>query len=204
MQLSYCCNFTAGHQHNHFRSGTTATVALLQHGTDLVVASVGDSGALICRHGAAIPLTNPHQPIREDEGSRIKSMKGWIDWDFAPRVNGRLAMTRSIGDFDLKPYGVFATPEIEVLRIDYQSDDFIVLHTDGLSHVMSDQEIAELVLVCTDAEQAADNLTSWALQCGSEDNVTAVVIPLKSWSTSHPQKISKQFSLLKNMRINCI
>ena len=106
-----------------------------------------------------------------------------------------------IGDFHLKPYDAIATPEITQLKLNRQTDSFIVLHTDGISHVMSDKEITELVRNCPDAEYAANVLTSCALQYGSEDNITAIVIPLRLWGKYRTQQISKELSLLKSMRI---
>lgn len=51
-------------------SGTTATVALLRDGIELVVASVGDSRALLCRKGKAVKLTTDHTPERKEEKER--------------------------------------------------------------------------------------------------------------------------------------
>lgn len=51
-------------------AGTTATVALLRDGIELVVASVGDSRALLCRKGKAVKLTIDHTPERKDEKER--------------------------------------------------------------------------------------------------------------------------------------
>lgn len=51
-------------------AGTTATVALLRDGVELVVASVGDSRAMLCRRGRASKLTKDHTPDREDERQR--------------------------------------------------------------------------------------------------------------------------------------
>lgn len=208
VQKSKCCClifFLTGHNENVLHCGTTATVALLKDGTDLTVASVGDSGALICRLGEAVSLTNAHHPTREEEQQRIDLFNGWIDWGLnSPKVNGRLAMTRSIGDFHLKPYGVIATPEIQQLKLDHKTDSFIVLHTDGVSHVMSDKEITDVVRTCPDAEHAANILTSCAIQYGSEDNITAVVIPLRLWPKNYTQRVKKEHSLLKNVRINYV
>lgn len=50
--------------------GTTATVALLRDGIELVVASVGDSRAMLCRKGKALKLTVDHTPERKDEKER--------------------------------------------------------------------------------------------------------------------------------------
>ena len=197
--------FLTGHDESIVRSGTTATVVLLQNGTDLAVASVGDSGAFICRDGEASCLTTAHDPTREDEQARIKSMNGWIDCDAvnAPRVNGRLAMTRALGDFDMKMYGVIAEPDTRVITTDHKADAFIVMHTDGVSGVMSDSEMASIVRACSDPNQGANALTSYALQYGSEDNVTAVVIPLMAWSRFHMKNLPSQ-RLFSNMRVHLI
>lgn len=50
---------------------------------------------------------------------RIKKSGGYITWNSLgqPHVNGRLAMTRSIGDFDLKNMGVIAEPETRRLTV---------------------------------------------------------------------------------------
>lgn len=56
-------------------SGTTATVALLRDGIELVVASVGDSRALLCRKGKAMKLTIDHTPERKDEKERYISVE---------------------------------------------------------------------------------------------------------------------------------
>lgn len=51
-------------------AGATATVALLRDGIELVVASVGDSRAMLCRKGKALKLTLDHTPERKDEKER--------------------------------------------------------------------------------------------------------------------------------------
>ena len=51
-------------------AGTTATVALLRDGIELVVGSVGDSRAMLCRKGKALKLTVDHTPDRKDEKER--------------------------------------------------------------------------------------------------------------------------------------
>lgn len=183
------------------RSGTTATVTLLRDGTELAVGSVGDSRALICRGGETICLTDDHHPTRHDELQRIESCTGWVDQKFSiPRVNGRLAMTRSLGDFDVKPYGVISTPETALLKIDHREDAFLELHSDGVSHVMSGNEIGFIVRMCSDPEEAANALTSCALQYGAEDNVTSLVVPLRAWRKFCSINVTKN----NIMRINCI
>lgn len=64
--LSLCVTFIA----TLLNTGSTATVALLRDGIELVVASVGDSRALLCRKGKAEKLTIDHTPERKDEKER--------------------------------------------------------------------------------------------------------------------------------------
>lgn len=59
-------------------SGTTATVCLLQDNLHLHTASVGDSRAILCRRGNALPLTDDQNPGREDEKLRIEKEGGII------------------------------------------------------------------------------------------------------------------------------
>lgn len=64
-------------------SGTTATVALLRDGIELVVASVGDSRALLCRKGKAMKLTIDHTPERKEEKERYLLARVVAFWGMA-------------------------------------------------------------------------------------------------------------------------
>jgi len=68
-------------------------------------------------------------------------------------------MTRSIGDLELKKFGVTAEPEIRVMRISHSRDAFLVLTTDGVNAVMTDQEITETVKQAGDPTEAAHLVT---------------------------------------------
>lgn len=100
-------------------SGCTATVCLVHNGTELVVAHVGDSRAIICRDNKPTQLTEDHEPEVPHERERIERCRGHVTWSSLgrPRVNGVLEMTRSIGDVDLKPYGVTAEPDIKTFEV---------------------------------------------------------------------------------------
>nr|4DA1_A Chain A, Protein phosphatase 1K, mitochondrial [Homo sapiens] len=164
-------------------SGTTATVALLRDGIELVVASVGDSRAILCRKGKPMKLTIDHTPERKDEKERIKKCGGFVAWNSLgqPHVNGRLAMTRSIGDLDLKTSGVIAEPETKRIKLHHADDSFLVLTTDGINFMVNSQEICDFVNQCHDPNEAAHAVTEQAIQYGTEDNSTAVVVPFGAW-----------------------
>ncbi|KAA0721989.1 Protein phosphatase 1K, mitochondrial [Triplophysa tibetana] len=165
-------------------AGTTATVALLRDGIELVVGSVGDSRAMLCRKGKALKLTVDHTPERKDEKESLGQ----------PNVNGRLAMTRSIGDFDLKRTGVIAEPETKRILLNHVHDSFLALTTDGINFIMNSQEICDVINQCHDPKEAALRISEQALQYGSEDNSTTMVVPFGAWGKHKSSDVSFSFS----------
>ncbi|KAH7295104.1 hypothetical protein KP509_27G032500 [Ceratopteris richardii] len=164
--------------------GSTAVVAVLSC-RHIIVANCGDSRAILCRKGQAIPLSEDHKPDREDELTRIEAAGGrvfcWNGW----RVFGVLAMSRAIGDHFLEPY-VIADPEVTMtLRSD--EDECLILASDGLWDVVSNQDactIAKRSLAATmDPQIAATALVQKAHENGSTDNISVVVIDLRREQT---------------------
>ncbi|KAG5285758.1 hypothetical protein AALO_G00007120 [Alosa alosa] len=177
-------------------AGTTATVALLRDGIELVVGSVGDSRAMMCRKGKALKLTVDHTPERKDEKERIRKSGGFVTWNSLgqPHVNGRLAMTRSIGDFDLKKMGVIAEPETKRISLNHVHDSFLALTTDGINFIMNSQEICDVINQCHDPKEAAQRISEQAIQYGSEDNSTTIVVPFGAWGKHQNTDASYSFS----------
>ncbi|NXH46055.1 PPM1K phosphatase, partial [Dicaeum eximium] len=177
-------------------SGTTATVALLRDGIELVVASVGDSRALLCRKGKPVKLTTDHTPERKEEKERIKKCGGFVSWNSLgqPHVNGRLAMTRSIGDLDFKSSGVIAQPETKRVQLDHANDGFLVLTTDGINFIVNSQEICDFISQCHGPAEAAHVVTEQAVQFGSEDNGTVVIVPFGAWGKYKNGEVTFSFS----------
>lgn len=180
--------------------GTTATVALLRDGIELVVGSVGDSRALLCRKGKVRKLTDDHTPERKDEKQRIRRSGGFVSWNSVGQanVNGRLAMTRSIGDFDLKKSGVIAQPDTTRTLLQHAHDSFLVLTTDGINFIMTNQEICDVISQCHDPNEAANIIAEQALQYGSEDNSTIIIVPFGAWgkhqNSEYSYSISRNFA----------
>ncbi|KAI7688199.1 Protein phosphatase 1K [Sarcoptes scabiei] len=187
-------------------SGATATVCLLKNSTQLVVGYVGDSRAFICRDGSCFRLTNDHNANVKTEKDRISNSNGFIKYDSLGRglINGRLAMTRSIGDLDLKPYGVIALPDTRTIKIKHGRDAFLVLTTDGISDVMNDREIVNAVKSCEKPSEAAKFLTDQALHYSCDDNATALVVPFGAWGKyrNHRDSYNQFYSLGRQLR-NC-
>ncbi|KAG8652831.1 probable protein phosphatase 2C 75 isoform X3 [Manihot esculenta] len=76
--------------------GSTAVLALLTQ-EHIVVANCGDSRAVLCRGGRAIPLSFDQKPDRPDELARIEAAGGHVIFVNGARVEGILAMSRAIG-----------------------------------------------------------------------------------------------------------
>ncbi|KAF5836338.1 phosphatase 2C-like domain-containing protein [Dunaliella salina] len=169
--------------------GSTAVVALVGS-RKAWVANCGDSRAVLCRGSRAIQLTDDHKPEREDEAERVEKAGGQVLYWNGHRVMGVLAMSRAIGDHGLRPY-VIPEPEVTVFTR-AEDDDFLLLASDGLWDVMSNQEAISLAMRCSAraAEKgasrkaavriAASVLTKAAVDRGSKDNVTVVIIDLAS------------------------
>eukprot|EP01087_Luapelamoeba_hula_P025137 TRINITY_DN9828_c0_g1_i1.p1 TRINITY_DN9828_c0_g1~~TRINITY_DN9828_c0_g1_i1.p1 ORF type:complete len:487 (+),score=70.22 TRINITY_DN9828_c0_g1_i1:226-1686(+) len=122
-----------------FKDGTTAVVCLVKHGT-LYIGNVGDARAVLSRGGKAIALTIDHTPAIASEEQRIRDLKGFI---LSNRVNGIIAVTRSLGDSSLKPF-VTADPGLARCRL-CPEDQFLVLACDGCWDVISNQQAVDIV-----------------------------------------------------------
>ncbi|CAH0522128.1 unnamed protein product [Peronospora belbahrii] len=176
--------------------GSTLLVAIVRDGL-LHVGNVGDSRAVVVtRHGDAIPMSFDQKPDLRDERKRLEAKGAFVTgtpscmhkvWPLnkmldVPRVNGRLAVSRSIGDVSLKPY-ISCDPEVQTRKIS-KNDRFLVLATDGLWDVVTSKAAAKLVAHFRDPQRAADALLALALQKGTTDNVTVMVVKLRAYDTS--------------------
>lgn len=167
--------------------GTTAVVALISSKC-IYVANCGDSRAVLSRNGKAAALTDDHKAAREDETARVEAAGGQILFWNGVRVMGLLAVSRAIGDHSLRPY-VIADPEVTVVNR-HPGDELLVLASDGLWDVMNNEEACALAKKClmrarqkgssrgSASRVAATVLTRAAVDRGSRDNVTVLVIDL--------------------------
>lgn len=171
-----------------WNDGSTAVVSVV-HGHNLLLGHVGDSRAVLCRGKTAIELTHDHKPDRADETARITGLGGTVEkQDGASsiaRVNGHLAVSRAFGDVRMKETQRFisAEPEISVVPL-VEDDKFIIIASDGLWDVLTNQEAVDFVRRDSSKHKSAKNLVKRALKIGTTDNITAIVIWL-TW-VSHP------------------
>ncbi|MCO5559721.1 hypothetical protein L7F22_013322 [Adiantum nelumboides] len=91
-----------------------------------------------------------------------------------PRVDGRLAMSRAFGDATIKEH-ISAEPDIHEEWI-CEGDEFIILESDGISHVMDNKDAVELARNFNNPEAAAKALTREAAERGSLDDISAIIV----------------------------
>ncbi|CAO3644188.1 unnamed protein product [Mucor hiemalis] len=135
--------------YEHETSGCTAIVALLTKDNILYVSNAGDSRAIICAAGQAIALSQDHKPGNQKETDRITKAGGHVEFG---RVNGNLALSRALGDFEFKTakhlpaeeQAVTADPDITTHKLT-PKDEFMVLACDGIWDCLTNQEVATFV-----------------------------------------------------------
>ncbi|EEF29300.1 probable protein phosphatase 2C 39 isoform X1 [Ricinus communis] len=159
------------------KGGSTAVTAILINCEMLVVANVGDSRAVICKNGVAKQLSVDHEPSVERQ--EIENRGGFVS-NFpgdVPRVDGQLAVARAFGDKSLKGH-LSSDPDVTKEVID-DDTDFIILASDGLWKVMSNQEATDAIKNIKDARSAAKHLTEEALIRQSTDDISCVVVKFR-------------------------
>ncbi|KAI7875416.1 protein serine/threonine phosphatase 2C [Lichtheimia hyalospora FSU 10163] len=168
-----------------YHEGSTGSIAIIEpkdqrpfwesQAYDIIIGHVGDTRILLCdaSSGEVVTLTTgDHHPGNPMEQDRLRKYAGFVTTDSwgDDRILGMLATSRAFGDAKLKRYGVSAEPDV-------------VLVTDGLTSVMSEQEIVDIVKKGADPTMSAKKLVDIADQYGTEDNCTAMVVRLKDWGT---------------------
>ncbi|KIP11630.1 hypothetical protein PHLGIDRAFT_83304 [Phlebiopsis gigantea 11061_1 CR5-6] len=141
----------------------------------LYCANAGDARGVLCRSGRAVRLTYDHKGTDKQEAKRIMDAGGFV---MSGRVNGVLAVTRSLGDSSMKEYVVGApyTTETDLT----EEDEFMILACDGLWDVVDDQGAVDIVRQIADPKKAADELLDHAYRNYSTDNVTVLVVRFRN------------------------
>ncbi|KAJ6574994.1 phosphatase 2C-like domain-containing protein [Mycena capillaripes] len=178
--------------------GATASVAIL-HSLDspatpffssqklaLTIAHCGDTRVLLCSTdgGKVCPMTENHHADARVEAIRLRRMMGssLITDSFGEsRWMGALANTRCLGDLRYKKFGVTPEPEVRTKLLEGSEWAYLVLLSDGISSMLSDNEVVDLARNAPDPKTAAQRILSFAEELGGEDNATAIVVPLAGW-----------------------
>ena len=143
--------------------GTTVVMAIWRKGPELFIAGVGDSRAYLVRKGKIQQLTTDHSLAQALVEARTISPAEAKDHRFR-NVLWKYLGSKEVGE----------GPEVTVVPI--QSGDKFLLCSDGLTGVVPDEQLASYMTEQTDAQACADGLGQLALDQGSRDNVSCVVI----------------------------
>ncbi|KAK4532829.1 hypothetical protein CCYA_CCYA14G3686 [Cyanidiococcus yangmingshanensis] len=164
--------------------GSTSITCLLRRDEHdgrryLHTANAGDSRAILVRRdGQVVRLSYDHKASDENEARRVSDSGGFVA---CRRVLGVLAVSRALGDFAMK-HVVISEPYTSTHPIQEGIDTHVVLACDGLFDVLSDEEVAQMIRndmqMRDNAQYAAERLVRRALEEGSTDNVSCLVVKL--------------------------
>jgi PPM family protein phosphatase len=141
--------------------GTTVTMAYA-FGGELFVVHVGDSRCYLFRDGDLYRLTHDHTLVQE------LVERGHLKPEDAPKHHWRHVVTNVVGGTEpgVKP---------EVHKIGLEAGDQLLLCSDGLTEMVSDEEIAAVLRAEADPARACERLVAEANERGGKDNVTVIV-----------------------------
>jgi protein phosphatase len=142
--------------------GTTLTMAYSLN-QDLFIAHVGDSRCYLFRGGELDQVTHDHTLVQE------MVRRGHLEPEEATHHRLRHVITNVLGSTEP---GVL--PEVHKVKL--EAGDLILLCSDGLSEMVSDEEIAQILRTDPDIRRACERLITLANEKGGKDNVTVILV----------------------------
>jgi protein phosphatase len=155
--------FRAAESHDDYTGMGTTVVAALIDGTMAAIGHVGDSRIYHFSGGTLAPVT------RDDSWAAALIAQGLSTEELA-RHPMRHVLTNVVGARD--------QVEVHVREIAVKPGDRLLLCSDGLHEPLSTERLAEVLASATDARSAATRLVREALDRGTRDNVTALVVDI--------------------------
>ena len=152
----------AGHGNPLFRGMGATVVAAWLEGPRLSLVHVGDSRAYLFRSGALQLLTSDHTLVAEQIRHRL----------IAPE-EVRLSKMQNVL---IRALGAQEQVEVDAAEYFLLNHDVVLLCTDGLTHMVTDAEIARTLFELSDAQASAEHLVLLANEHGGQDNVSVIVV----------------------------
>ena len=167
--------------------GTTIVCAVVR-GDELYVAHVGDSRAYLVREGVMRQVTRDHSWVQQQVERGVLTEEDVTDHPY------RNIITRALGN---KP-----DVEVDTQRLPLKEGDVLLLCTDGLSGMVEDELIRDLILANEDNPQAAvDYLIEMANAEGGADNITAVLLRVDHIAPTPEKYIPERYKAPKPVPI---
>jgi protein phosphatase len=138
----------------------TTVVAVLADESSLSVAHVGDSRLYLFRLGVLRQLTEDHSLV----GDQLR--RGLITPEAAAHSTLQHILTRAVG--------AEAEVKVDVAEHPVRPGDVVLLATDGLNKMVSDEELAQVLAREPSTAQVVDTLVDMARRAGGSDNITVI------------------------------
>jgi len=150
----------AGHYDKTRRPGSTVAVLLIND-DDAAVVWAGDSRIYRLRHGQVEQITRDHSHVQELVDQQL--------------IRPEEAESHPVANVITRAVGIEEPLELDVLHFDIQDGDRFLLCSDGLSRLVSLEEIQNL-LQTQELEESVQSLLHTALVRGAPDNVTIITV----------------------------
>jgi serine/threonine protein phosphatase PrpC len=157
--------------------GSTIVVALVRDSV-LTIGHVGDSRAYLLHENRLRQLTEDHSLVAE------QLRRGFISSNEAAGSALKNIVTRALGIAD--------NVEADVQELAITPGDVLLLACDGLTKVVSDDQIASIVARNENLEKAAAMLVESAKEKQSDDNITCVLARFRKRSWFHLGRIANR------------
>ncbi|KJS29051.1 MAG: hypothetical protein VR64_21695 [Desulfatitalea sp. BRH_c12] len=146
---------------DHKGMGCTAEM-LAFTGTDFVIGHIGDSRTYRWRHGTFMQLTKDHSLVQDmtDQGL----------------ITAEQARSHSMRNVILRAVGVRPSPVLDTLQGPVFAGDIFLLCSDGLTDLVDDEEIVEIIQAKKNLASKADQLIEKANSAGGKDNITVALV----------------------------
>jgi len=156
---------TLAPQYRGKKMATTVVACAIRH-DQAIVSHVGDSRCYLIRNGKAKQITQYHTWVNEQR------KLGLISTSEMASADSRHVLIRSLGP------EMFVTADTTAITL--QTEDILVLCTDGLHDEMTERDLAAIVSQNKNIEETARELVARAVEIDGGDNTTAQVIRIKS------------------------
>ncbi len=144
--------------------GTTLALALLVD-SKLIVAHVGDSRIYRLRSDELTQITSDHSLVQE-----------LVDGGYLTEEDARMSVSKNL---ITRALGIGEDVEVEVIDAEASLADVYLLCSDGLSDLVSDEEISSILLEhADDKKAAAKQLISLANEKGGSDNISVILVSI--------------------------
>lgn len=157
---------------NKLTDGATCGLAVIA-GQQALVTTIGDVRVIVVKKDGTLKMaTQDHHPYERAEFERIKEHGGFVQ---NGHTYGVISASRAVGDFNIP--GITPTADIQLVDFD-DSDKYLIVASDGVFNVLSNEQVCEIAKNSSTAAEAAYDIRNVAYTNYSSDNISVVVVDL--------------------------